>query len=212
MQFSRFLSILSELEAHSLPGPESHHKMIPKVRIIPSQEEIEQANPAQAAVLALFFPDRNEETHFLLTLRANYPGAHSAQISFPGGKYEPMDGSLERTALRETEEETGVPSEKITIHRALSETYIPPSNFLVRPYLGLVMKRPLFKPNHEVEQIIQVRLSDLLSETALGSKNLTTSYMKNVDVPCFHLNQHVVWGATAMMLSEIKDLIKLTYR
>ena len=211
MQFSRFLSILSELEAHSLPGLGSHHKMIPKVRVIPSLEDIERANPSHAAVLALFFPDQGEETHFLLTLRANYPGAHSAQISFPWGKYEPADGSLEQTALRETEEETGVRSEQIKIHKALSETYIPPSNFLVRPYLGLVMERPLFKPNHEVEQIIQVKLSDLLSETALGSKNLTTSYMKNVDVPCFLLNQHVVWGATAMMLSEIKDLIKLTY-
>ena len=211
MEFSRFLSILSDLENHSLPGLTSHKKMIPKVRIIPGRKEIEKAQPSRAAVLALFFPDREEETSFLLTLRASYPGAHSSQVSFPGGKFEDGDGSLEQTALRETTEETGVEPKLVRIRKALSETYIPPSNFLVQPYLGLTMTRPSFRPNHEVQQIIQVKLSALLSEDSLGSKNLTTSYMEKVEVPCFHLNDHVVWGATAMMLSEIKDLIKLTY-
>lgn len=211
MQFSRFLSILSDLEGLSLPGTASHRKMIPKVRIIPSSKEIERAKPSKAAVLALFFPDQEEETSFLLTLRASYPGAHSSQISFPGGKFESGDQSLQHTALRETIEETGVEPGRITIRKALSETYIPPSNFLVQPFMGLVTTRPDFTPNHEVERIIEVKLEDLLSDRSLGSKNLTTSYMENVEVPCFMLNNQVVWGATAMMLSEIKDLIKLTY-
>jgi 8-oxo-dGTP pyrophosphatase MutT (NUDIX family) len=211
MQFGRFLTILSDLQTHPLPGVESHYKMIPKIRKVPTRTEIESSNPSKAAVLALFYPDQDQDASFLLTLRASYPGAHSSQISFPGGKFEKSDPDLAHTALRETCEETGVRSEQVVIKRAMSETYIPPSNFLVRPYLGLSMTMPEFKPNHEVKQIIQVKLSDLLSEHTLGSKNLSTSYMRKIDVPCFYLNDHVVWGATAMMLSEIKDLIKLSF-
>ena len=211
MEFGRFLEILANLDRKALPGIDSHHKMIPKVRMIPSEEEIRRSNLSKAAVLALFYPDTAKQTRFLLTLRASYRGAHSAQISFPGGKYDESDHDLLRTALRETCEETGLKPERIVIKRSLSETYIPPSNFLVRPYLGYTNYMPDFIPNHEVKEIIEVRVSDLLSEKSVGSKNLSTSYMKDIDVPCFLLNDHVVWGATAMMLSEIKDLIKLSF-
>lgn len=211
MQFGHFLRILSQLDAHPLPGVDSHYKMIPKVRIVPNKAEIERSNPSKAAVLALFYPDQEQETRFLLTLRASYPGAHSSQVSLPGGKFDQNDVDLLQTALRETSEETGVHAGDVIVKRALSETYIPPSNFLVRPYLGFSENMPSFKTNHEVEEIIEVKLRDLLSEEAVGSKNLSTSYMKDIDVPCFYLNDHVVWGATAMMLSEIKDLIKLSF-
>jgi len=211
MQFGHFLTILSELDGRSLPGIESHQKMIPKERNIPSMDKIKRSNPKKAGVMALFYPGDQAETHFLLTLRANYPGTHSSQISFPGGKIEKGDKDLAHTALRETCEETGVDPKAITIKKALSEMFIPPSNFLVQPYLGFSHTQPKFKPNHEVEKIIQVRLSDLLNDDAIGIKNLTTSYMKKIDVPCFYFDQNVVWGATAMMLSEIKDLIKLSF-
>jgi 8-oxo-dGTP pyrophosphatase MutT (NUDIX family) len=211
MEFGNFLRILSDLDARSLPGVDSHRKMIPKIRIVPSQAEIQRSNPSHAAVLALFYPGQDLQTRFLLTLRASYRGAHSSQISFPGGKFEENDLDLLQTALRETREETGVDADQVVIKRALSETYIPPSNFLVRPYLGFSENTPSFRPNHEVKEIIEVKLQDLLSDDSLGSKNLSTSYMKNIDVPCFFFNDHVVWGATAMMLSEIKDFIKLSF-
>jgi len=211
MQFGRFLSILSELEAHPLPGIEAHRKMIPELRTIPSLKEIKRSQPAQAGVLALFYPDREEETRFLLTLRASYSGTHSAQVSFPGGKHEEGDRDLAHTALRETCEETGVHPEYIAIKKSMTQTYIPPSNFLVSPFVGISSAIPEFKPNHEVREIIQVKLTDLLDESSLGVKNLSTSYMENIDVPCFHFCGHVVWGATAMMLSEIKELIKLSF-
>ena len=211
MQFGRFLTILSQLESHPLPGFEAHRKMIPKVRKIPSLEEVERSQPYQAGVLALFYPDLQNDTRFLLTLRASYSGAHSAQVSFPGGKYEDRDSDLAQTALRETCEETGVNPESVVIRKSMTQTYIPPSNFIVSPFVGVSSELPDFNPNHEVKQIIQVRLSDLLDETTVGVKNLSTSYMKNIDVPCFHFGPHVVWGATAMMLSEIKDLIKLSF-
>lgn len=208
MDFHYFLSLISKIEKAQLGGLPSQAKMIPKERKLLSLKDAELSKPRRAAVLALFYPDSNHITKFLLILRANYDGTHSSQIGFPGGKFEAKDGSLEMTALRETSEEVGIIKDRVELLKKMTDTYIPPSNFLVSPYLGFSHKRPEFIMNHEVEEIVEVALADLLSDQTVGSKNLSTSYMKNIDVPCFKLNNRTVWGATAMMLSEIKDLIK----
>ena len=208
MDFDYFLSLNSRIEEMRLGGLESQFKMIPKERKMINIESIREANPKKAAVLALFYPDKFNLTHFLLILRASYDGTHAAQIGFPGGKFEKDDKNLKYTALRETSEEVGIPMEEIKMIRKITDTYIPPSNFMVSTYLGISHYRPLFKTNHEVEEIIEVPLHDLLNDKSVSIQNLTTSYMENIDVPCFHLNNKIVWGATAMMLSEIKDLIK----
>ena len=208
MEFDHFLSLISKLNRSERNGVRSHLKMIPKERQMPNLDEIQNKEIKRAAVLALFYPGNKNETLFLLTLRANYHGTHAAQISFPGGKFEESDQSLKKTALRETYEEVGVSMDQVIIKTKLTDTYIPPSNFLVRPYLGFTTRKPEFITNHEVEQVIEVKLTDLLDDSMVTTKNLTTSYMKNIDVPCFRFNNQTVWGATAMMLSEIKDLIK----
>ena len=208
MEFNSFLSLISRLDKVKLGGFSSHEKMIPKERINFSKQYIDDIKPKKAAVLALFYPNSNNETIFLLILRSDYKGTHASQISFPGGKYEEHDIDLKNTALRETYEEVGVHSKNIQLKKQLTDTYIPPSNFLVRPFIGLTLKTPKFNFNHEVENLIEVKLSDLLQEGTLTTKNLTTSYMENIDVPCYKLNNYTVWGATAMILSEIKDLVK----
>ena len=208
MEFDYFLSLISGIENVNLGGFASHAKMIPRERKMINVNDVEAANPKKAAVLALFYPDHRKLTKLLLILRAHYDGTHASQIGFPGGKFETPDGNLETTALRETSEEVGIDMDQIRIRKKLTDTFIPPSNFLVSPYIGFTDKTPLFKTNHEVEDIIEVNLTDLLNDASVSSKNLTTSYMKNIEVPCFILNDRTVWGATAMMLSEIKDLIK----
>ncbi len=208
MDFDYFLSLISRIEKAHLGGKSSHAKMIPKERKLITLGEVEKANPRIAAVLALFYPDENNLTNFLLILRADYDGTHSSQISFPGGKYEKQDENLQTTALRETFEEVGVGVEDIKIMKRLTDTFIPPSNFLVSPFFGVTNKRPEFMTNHEVEAIIEVRLTDLLNDDMVTKRHMSTSYMENIEVPCFNLNNLSVWGATAMMLSEIKDLIK----
>jgi 8-oxo-dGTP pyrophosphatase MutT (NUDIX family) len=208
MIFSDFINQIEKLQNKSLGGLTSQMKLAPKLRTQFSQELIDSKNPRRAAVLALFYPNRNNQTCFLLTERASYKGAHSAQISFPGGKTEKKDSSFEITALRETFEEVGVISEEIKIIRQLSDSYIPPSNFLVAPFIGMLKEKPNFSPNHEVANIIEVLITDLLNDNNLTSVEMETSYMKNTNVPCFKLNNYIVWGATAMMLSEIKDLFK----
>ena len=208
MDFDYFLSLISRFEQAHLGGNSSHAKMIPKERKLMDINDLETASPRMAAVLALFYPDKNNLTNFLLILRANYDGTHSSQISFPGGKYEKQDGDLKITALRETYEEVGISMNHINIMKKMTDTFIPPSNFLVSPFVGFTNKRPKFSTNHEVEDIIEVQLTDLLNDDLVTYKMMSTSYMKNIEVPCFKFNNLTVWGATAMMLSEIKDLIK----
>ncbi len=209
MDFQYLIAQLSKLKVAPLGGLASQYKMVPELRKKHSLTHIKNQQPKASAVLALLYPDANYKTNILLMLRASYQGTHSAQISFPGGKKDKMDSNLQDTALRETQEEVGILKDDISILRKLTKTYIPPSNFWVTPYLGICNNTPTFKTNHEVEKLIEVSLIDLLDDTRLSSKIMSTTYMENIEVPYFKLNNYTVWGATAMMLSEIKDLLKV---
>lgn len=193
-----------------LPGEASHHKMVPEFRL----QELaaitkNQVAPRKAAVMALFYPDKQNQTHLLFILRKTYKGVHSNQVAFPGGKAEPEDNSLQATALRETFEEVGVPEKEVRVLKKLTSVFIPPSNFIVQPYIGVYdAKLPFVLQVSEVEDILEVALADILSETNTVIKKLSTSYATNVAVPAYELNGYTVWGATAMMLSEINALLK----
>ncbi|PCI07736.1 MAG: coenzyme A pyrophosphatase [Flavobacteriaceae bacterium] len=208
MNFTQFQQYIPALKKATLGGLKAQFKLAPEIRKRYSDDMIHANNPRASAVLALFYPDTKNETRFLLTLRASYNGTHSAQISFPGGKKEKNDTDLEQTALRETFEEVGVDSNRIKIIKQLTDAYIPPSNFLVTPYIGVQNKTPTFTPNNEVDTIIEVKLADLLDDKNVVIRKMNTSYMQNADVPCFKLNDYIVWGATAMILSEIKQLFE----
>ena len=210
MKFEEFLKSVSKIKNIPLPAEASHFKMVPPFRqeLLKKQEEaIKKAK--HAGVLALFYPDINAHTKFILILRKTYKGIHSAQVAFPGGKLEKQDKTLEDTALRETSEEVGVTIETIQILKKVSQVYIPPSNFYVQPFIGITENTPQFiKQDSEVEALIEVDLEHFLDDKSLITKTVATSYSVEVEVPAFQLNNHVVWGATAMMLSEIKDLLK----
>ena len=208
MNFNQFKDKIENIQFQKLGGLEAQFKLAPKLRLKYNADKINANNPKKAAVLALFYPNKNNQATFILTERASYKGTHSAQISFPGGKLDALDKNLKQTALREAFEEVGLLKNSIEIIRELTDVYIPPSNFLATPFIGFSEKKPIFNKNYEVENIIEVLVEDLLKESSLTTVNLTTSYMQNVDVPCFKLNDYIVWGATAMMLSEIKELLK----
>lgn len=210
MNFDEFLISLSKIENIPLPAEVSQFKMVPPYRqelLRKQKEAIKDAK--KAGVLALFYPDEANKTHFVLILRKSYKGVHSAQVAFPGGKLEDDDVTIEAAAVRETYEEVGVPIKSIKVVRQLSQVYIPPSNFNVYPFIGFCKKTPRFiKQEDEVEAIIEVPLNHFFDDKSIVNKKVKTSYSVEVEVPAFKLNEHIVWGATAMMLSEIKDLLK----
>lgn len=193
-----------------LPGEKAHHKLIPGNRREEMKNlKIEDLSPNKAGVMAVFYPNTLGNTSMVLILRRTYKGVHSNQIGFPGGREEPEDENLQDTALRETEEEVGIPRDKIQVIRELTKLYIPPSNFWVQPYLGLLDHTPnLIKQESEVAQILEVDLDHFLDNSNFVNEELSTSYSKKMLVPAFKLNNQIVWGATGMMLSEIREIFR----
>lgn len=206
MQFEEFVKRMPKLSNLTLLGQEAQFLMAPDERIRSLRDiDIEAKNPRWAGVMAVFYPNNLGETMLVLILRKTYKGVHSNQVGFPGGKAEDFDRSLEETALRETEEEIGVDRNDIEVVKKLTKIYIPPSNFWVQPYIGIMRYQPTFiKEEAEVEAILEVPLVSFLDEKKVITQRIDTSYGTMLDVPAFYLKERVVWGATAMMLSEVK--------
>lgn len=212
MDFQQFLQYVPNLIPVELPAETAHAKMAPLERIQALKNlDINAKNPRIAAVMMLFYP-KNEKTHLILIVRNAYNGVHSSQIAFPGGKYELTDRDYQETALRETSEEIGVLPEKIEIIKHFTPMYIPPSNFLVHPYLGIAKEELSFYPDaREVASIIELPLSVFLDDEIMIETTLSTSYGNDILVPAFYIQNHIVWGATAMILSELIDVLKTTF-
>lgn len=208
MEFDHFVKNISKIKQMQLGGIHAQLKLAPETRKKIALEKRNNTAARKAAVLALFYPNEFNETTLILTRRANYIGTHSAQVSLPGGKVEENDTNLETTALRECQEEIGVSASEITVFKEMTDVYIPPSNFLVTPFLGYSIQKPTFIANHEVAKIIQVPVKEVLDENSIAYKKMSTSYDINANMPYFNLQKNTVWGATAMIISEIKELLK----
>ena len=210
MNFNLFFNSISNVVNVELPSTTSHIKMAPSERVKMMEENsYDVSTVRKAAVMMLFYP-KNEVAHLLLIVRNSYPGVHSSQIAFPGGKVEDIDFGLKQTALRETHEEIGIHPNDIHVIRDFTSIYIPPSNFLVYPFLGVSHIELTFTlQEEEVAGIIELPLSVLLDDSIINIKTLETSYSKSIEVPVFQIEEHTIWGATAMMLSELKDALKM---
>ena len=210
MDFTRFRQQMVKIQNLPLPGEQSHLEMAPLERILELKKYAKLKSDAKkAAVLMLFYPSPANKTHFVLILRKQYKGVHSAQVAFPGGKMEGNDRDFKDTALRETEEEVGVVAANVEVIRELTEVFIPPSNYFVQPYIGMTDDYPSFvRQEDEVDAIIEVPLIEIMDDSNLITRRLTTSYAVDIEVPAFDLQQHVVWGATAMILNEVRTLLK----
>jgi 8-oxo-dGTP pyrophosphatase MutT (NUDIX family) len=138
--------------------------------------------------------------------RTSYPGVHSAQISFPGGKAEKHDADILQTALRETEEEIGVAATDIEILGNLSRVYIPPSNFMVQPVVGAIPYKPTFTPHSkEVDVLLPMPFEAFLTANTMQNTRVETRGLV-MHVPAFNVQNEIIWGATAMMVAELRAL------
>ena len=211
MKFELFLNKIHQAARIELPGILSHQKMMPAERELLLQKiDFEAIKPKIASVMMLFYP--KDGITYLALIKRNSYGVHSSQIAFPGGKFEIEDVDNQQTALRETEEEIGVLAANIQVICAFTETYIPPSNFIVYPFLGVCTHEINFiLQQDEVAGMVEMPLEAVLNDKNVISTKMDTSYAKFVDVPAFQYNDQIVWGATAMIMSELKDVLKMIF-
>ena len=209
MAFHIFISNVSQALTQPLPGIEAQLKMSSMKRIRELMTTIRPKNPIPSSVLLILYPYR-KEIYTVFILRPDYGGVHSGQISLPGGKKEPSDPDLQTTALRESYEEVGIVPEKVQVLGQLSDLYIPPSRFLVTPIIGCMETRPDFaRDPAEVEEIIEVNIRDLFNEKAFQIKRHKVGMGAHIKAPAFVVGNYVIWGATAMILSEFNDVIRV---
>jgi 8-oxo-dGTP pyrophosphatase MutT (NUDIX family) len=194
--------------ARALPGLPAQEHMSPPYRsgIVPR----EIVNPNYGGVLILLYP-RDGELHFVLMRRSDHPeDRHKGQISLPGGRHETADADYRATALREAREELGIGLESYELLGTLSTLYIPPSNFYIYPLVAYTPLRPAFVPDPgEVAELIEVPLRTLLDPQTRIVEEWTMPQLNNTTVmmPHYHIDDHKVWGATAMVLAEFADLV-----
>lgn len=200
--------IIEELKKrllNPLPGWKSHSLMATQIH--KNARAIPRPNARIAGVLMLLFP-KNKELHLPLILRPTYEGVHSGQMALPGGKVEPYDQDIIHTALRETEEEIGVKVERQQVLGKLSDLYIPPSNIIVTPVVAFCEQEPTYILDPaEVADIVDFSISELrdLQNQMVTQVRVVGGVM--LDVPAFSIQGRIVWGATAMMLSELLDVL-----
>lgn len=204
--FEPFLRQIRHDLASPLPGKTAQYRMAPQLRR-DEQVDYEQSRPdaRRGGVLALFYP-QGDRLNLPLILRPTYPGVHSGQVGFPGGGYDPLDVDLTATALREAYEEVGVHPSEVTVLGHLTPLYVFASNYLVLPIVAWVDYRPDFRPDpYEVAMLIETPLLDLLDERNRRSE-VWDLRGRPTQVPFFAIQGQTIWGATAMMLSELLAL------
>ena len=207
LNFLAFVTKLAE-QLKTLPGPDFQYRLSRNMRMSHEVAETYYATARASAVLILFYPV-GDEIHTVLIQRPTYDGVHSGQVAFPGGKRDPADADLIATALREANEEVGVVATDLTVLNPLTPLYIPPSNFLVTPVVAIAHKRPIFTPNdREVEEILEINISRLQDDSLIGTKKITVAANVEVESPYLDLDGRTVWGATAMMISELKEVLR----
>ena len=203
--FQKFINTLTTELNKPLEGEKAHLEMAHAARAFPKKENA--INYRSSAVIVLLYPNSDNEICILLIERSTYDGHHSGQIALPGGKQEPEDIDLQATALREFFEETGS-SETPYVIGKLSEVYIPVSKFIVQPYVAYLESRPDFYINNlEVYKLIEYKLNELLNQNTNQTTTINIGETTIV-TPYFNVEEKALWGATAMIINELKHIIK----
>ena len=206
MEFAEFIDLLEKRLQKPLPGRNAQLKMSSLARIQAWMKLSPPADAVQSSVLILLYPFEGR-IRLVLMLRPEYTGIHSGQISLPGGKFEDSDDNLIYTALREAQEEIGINPIRVQIIGQLTEIYIPPSNFMVTPVVGYETSQPEFQADpKEVARIIEINLDDLLDKKNIRMKKIKFRLGFSLKVPSYFIDSNIIWGATAMILSEFREL------
>jgi 8-oxo-dGTP pyrophosphatase MutT (NUDIX family) len=201
-----FVEILKSEIQKSLPGTDIQWQMASSDRMIKDFPRVPGQDAREAGVLILLYP-HNGSVYTVFIQRPDYIGVHSGQISFPGGKKEPVDSNIIETALREAEEEIGIRTSELSVVGTLTPLFIPVSNTLVTPVAGWMDSRPEFK--HQVDEVvflIEGEVKRFLEPSMIKIKPFEIRG-EIIDVKYFDYYGHIIWGATAMILNELLTII-----
>lgn len=207
LSFDDLISRLSQRLREPLPGASAHEPL----RATPTGAFKPVFNhntpPKPGSVLILLYPYEGRIL-FPLTKRPEYAGAHSGQVSLPGGKAE-IGETAEQTALREGEEEIGVRPSGVEVLGRLSDFFVIPSNFVVSPVVAWQPERTPFTPDPvEVVRILEGTIEDLIREDAVQTREILAARTYPMIAPHFLIEEEIVWGATAMILNEFRLIIR----
>jgi len=192
----------------TLPGVDAHLRLAPEMRLNDLKIGITPDHAIESAVLIILYPYKNR-LQTVVILRNEYDGAHSGQISLPGGKSEETDVDFAHTALREAEEEIGIIPSQMKILGQLSRFYVRPSNFVINPYIAYTTKRPDFHPDAtEVQRIIEIDVFKEINTDRIVNKTITFKNRVQVIAPGFEVGGEFMWGATAMIFSELIHVLR----
>ena len=198
------INSFKERLAGELPGYLAHHKVMNHRKGLHQLEGLPEG-ARESAVLFHLYP-KNGELYTVFILRATYSGVHSAQVGLPGGKREPLDVNLQETALREASEELNIKKEELEVLGQLSPLYVPPSNFIIYPYVSFQNSMPQFIPQErEVDEVLQCKLSTLIDQGLQDSVVIVRS--DRMKVKGYHVNDRLIWGATAMIIKEFTEVV-----
>lgn len=206
IDFEKLVLRLEDRLKQPLPGPQAHERMraIPVGNAIPRFAH--KIPPKPGGVLIVLYPD-NGKIWFPLIKRPDYPGLHSGQVSFPGGKTEPGEDAVS-TALREGNEEIGIERSDIKVLGQLSNFFVVPSNFMVTPIVGYTNTKPALKADPvEVARILYGDLESILPDSMIVEKEILAAKSYRMRAPHFEIENEIVWGATAMMLNEFRTIL-----
>jgi len=195
-------------ELKTLPGHAVQEKMAAEHRLPHEHWKRYYATARLSGVLILFYPI-DTGIHTVLIQRPTYDGVHSGQVAFPGGRKEEQDKDIIATALREAHEEIGIDMRLTQVLGRLTDLYVPPSNFLISPVVGYSFQRPRFVlDKNEVEAIIEPQITELTDEKATGVKSISIRQGVSIKAPYYNIQGRTVWGATAMIISELNEVIR----
>ncbi len=208
MKFAELHAKINRIKNAELPGKKAHNKMMDlQVRAQIFKDVKHRTPPKKSAVLCLIYPDEKGHSKIAFILRKKNNSTHSGQIAFPGGKKEETDKDNYDTALREAKEEVGIEPGRVKLIKELSQVFIPISNYSVTAFLAFTSSKPDFiKQEEEVEEILELNLEDFLKLPVIQIKK--KYFDREYTLHAFQSGQWVIWGATAMILSEIVEIFR----
>ena len=205
MKLDKKIKLIKRRLLKELPGWKSQRKMAVMPINAVTRLAFYPPSDAKLAAVAIILFQEDKKFKFFLTRRTSNVDHHKGEISLPGGAQDKGE-SFKDTSLRESEEEIGI-NISLELIGKLTPLYAPVSGFLIHPYVWYSKDKPSTTINeNEVESIHDIDLDELQDDTALSTKRIKVKGL-SVDVPSFHFDSCISWGATAMILSEFKDTL-----